>query len=848
MKLLFLNALKGLRKKKVQMFGIIFLVLLSTAVYTGMNSAIDRLEDKYYSYLDEQNVEDISVGVNIDYMRDLTVNDVEYMLTTSLKDITDEERMVIESYKALLNYPTFNVNVIYGAKAVFDKYDALSYIETRKLDNLTEKYDFYYERELSKVVQNGKHLLKVIPYNQNKKINNAYLIEGSFPLNKNEITILKGFAKKNGLKIGDFYKINDTDYKIVGFTYAPDYVYPLISMSMPIFDEKNNNVVYVYNNDFEKISGVNDNSDAIKDNFKTNRKFELEVSTASSDTKKETTDPMLKIFDENDVIMDMNTIVRIMRVGTLQLEFASNRLFAEYFLYLLLAISVVIILVVTKKRIDDERLQIGVLKSLGYNRFSIATSYLVYPILGSIIGGILGYFIGILVHTPIAEVLRSYYSVPLDNYHINFEYLKTSVFVPMITLSVLSYLIAIFMLRKKPLALLREGSNLKVNIFSKLVNIITRLLPFNQRFKYSLAFRSIGKLLIVSLTSFCTGLLITLILIGANLFNNVIDKSFGGVEYKYIAYSNGVYTYDKADESSEYSLNINIGINKIIDKKGVEKELKEDQNLTINGIEKTSKFTKVLDKDGNNIIDKLDDLNGALVSLNAKEILNLEIGDKINLKHEDMDLEYTIIGFYEDYMSMAAYVNKDGLTHKLKLDKNSYSTIYSNNDKYSNMDKLDSDEAKSIYYLISVADLKENIETQMDRFNGSVYIIIAFASVMCLIIIAVIANIVVEENKKTISLMKVLGYNNKKISNIVLNIYTPFIIVAYIISIPVMIKILKAIVAALVGDIGITIPIEADLFTSIMGLVGLLIAYFIAVEISKKALNKIPLSIALKRE
>lgn len=848
MKLLFLNALKGLRKKKVQMFGIIFLVLLSTAVYTGMNSAIDRLEDKYYSYLDEQNVEDISVGVNIDYMRDLTVNDVEYMLTTSLKDITDEERMVIESYKALLNYPTFNVNVIYGAKAVFDKYDALSYIETRKLDNLTEKYDFYYERELSKVVQNGKHLLKVIPYNQNKKINKAYLIEGSFPLNKNEITILKGFAKKNGLKIGDFYKINDTDYKIVGFTYAPDYVYPLISMSMPIFDEKNNNVVYVYNNDFEKISGVNDNSYAIKYNFKTNRKFELEVSTASSDTKKETTDPMLKIFDENDVIMDMNTIVRIMRVGTLQLEFASNRLFAEYFLYLLLAISVVIILVVTKKRIDDERLQIGVLKSLGYNRFSIATSYLVYPILGSIIGGILGYFIGILVHTPIAEVLRSYYSVPLDNYHINFEYLKTSVFVPMITLSVLSYLIAIFMLRKKPLALLREGSNLKVNIFSKLVNIITRLLPFNQRFKYSLAFRSIGKLLIVSLTSFCTGLLITLILIGANLFNNVIDKSFGGVEYKYIAYSNGVYTYDKADESSEYSLNINIGINKIIDKKGVEKELKEDQNLTINGIEKTSKFTKVLDKDGNNIIDKLDDLNGALVSLNAKEILNLEIGDKINLKHEDMDLEYTIIGFYEDYMSMAAYVNKDGLTHKLKLDKNSYSTIYSNNDKYSNMDKLDSDEAKSIYYLISVADLKENIETQMDRFNGSVYIIIAFASVMSLIIIAVIANIVVEENKKTISLMKVLGYNNKKISNIVLNIYTPFIIVAYIISIPVMIKILKAIVAALVGDIGITIPIEADLFTSIMGLVGLLIAYFIAIGVSKRVLNKIPLSIALKRE
>ena len=160
MRLLFLNALKGLRKKKVQMFGIIFLVLLSTAVYTGMNSAIDRLEGKYYSYLNEQNVEDISVGVNIDYMRDLTVNDVDYMLTTSLKNITDEERSVIESYKALLNSPSFNVNVIYGTKAIFDKYDALSYIEKKKLDNLTKKYDFYYERELSiLILKEGKGVI-----------------------------------------------------------------------------------------------------------------------------------------------------------------------------------------------------------------------------------------------------------------------------------------------------------------------------------------------------------------------------------------------------------------------------------------------------------------------------------------------------------------------------------------------------------------------------------------------------------------------------------------------------------------------------------------------------------------
>lgn len=846
MKLLFLNALKGLKKKKIQMFGIIFMVMLSTAVYTGMNSAVDRLENRYYNYLDEQNVEDISLSVNIDYLKDIKESDIDYMLDTSLKDITESEKDIVLKYKQLLKNPYFDVNIIYNVKNIFDKYNALNQIEMKKLDDLKEKYDFYYELEYSKIVQNKKQLIKVIPYNKDKKINKIYLLKGKLPTHEKEITMLEAYAKKNNLKIGDKYKINDIEYKIVGFTYAPDYVYPLISISMPIFDEKNNNIVYVYNDDYNNITGINDNSYAIKYNFKTDRKFEISVGQEEN-TSSEFNDPILKIFNEKDsVSMDVNTALRITRVGALQLEFASDRLFAKYFLYLLLLISVVIIVVITKKRIEDERLQIGVLKSLGYNKYSIATSYLVYPILGSIIGGLLGFMIGVLVHEPIASVLRSYYTVPLSNYVINFDYLKTSILIPMILLSILSYLIAIIMLQKKPLSLLKEGSNLKVNFFSKLVNKFTRILPFNLKFKYSLAFRSLGKLFIVTITSFCTGLLITLILIGSNLFNNMIDKSFSGINYKYIAYFNSIYSFDNKDESSEYILSTTLELDKIIDKNNKEKKIEKDTTITINGIDKESKYIKLLDENNKNIINKLED--GIILNKNAKENLKLEIGDRIKVKYKDLTLEYKIIDFNEEYMGITGYVKREDLATKLNVDKNSYTTIYSNNNKYNEMDKLTKEEAEKITYLLSVDDLKENINKQMDRFNGSIYIVIFFASLMTLIIIAVIANIVVEENKKTISLMKVLGYENKRISNIVLNIYTPFIIIAYILSVPVMISILKLIIKAIVGDIGVTIPISIDPLISLLGLIGLLIAYYVALFMSKKILNKIPLAVALKRE
>ena len=840
MKMLLLNALKGLRYKKVQMLGIIFMVLLSTAVYTGMNSSVDRLEDKYYSYLEDQKVEHIAVDISMDYLIDNVKPEQIYkIIDTKLKNISKEEKQTLLAYAELAKNPSFNVELIYGAKTILDKYDALADIEKDVMDDVAKKYNFTYDRELSKTVHQDNKIIKVIPYNKDKKLNKVYLVKGKLPSKDKEITILEEYARNNKIKINDSYKINETNYKVVGYTAAPDYIYPLVSLSMPIYDAKNNDVVYMYKDNYKNVKGVNDNCYSIYYNGDVERKF-----SAKSMTGK---DSIFKVFEDKRVSAGMSTILRLTRIGALQGEFASDRLFAKYFMELLLAISVIIIVVITKKRIEDERLQIGVLKSLGYNRFKIAVSYLVYPVVGTIIGGILGFLLGAVVSEPISTVLRSYYAVPLSGYKIDLNYLSYSVFVPMIVLSLLSFIIAFVMLRKKPLNLLREGSNLKVNFFSKLTNKITRHLPFSLKMKYSLAFRSLGKLFIVTVTSFLTGLLITLILIGMNLFNNLITKTFEGTDHKYIVYLNGIQESDKKYKDTDYVLQETLELDKVTDKNKKLKDKYKEQTITFTGIDKDVKYVKLLDskkKKLNNLLDN----NSAVISKNLSESLNIKVGDTLYAKYRDLEFSYKVAGITEDYISLTAYVSRESLAKRNGLNSNSFSLIYSNNDRYKNMSNLKEEELTNVVYMMNLEDLKDNIERQMDRFNGSIYIVIFFASLMVFIIIAVIANIVVEENKRTISLMKVLGYKNKSISNIILNIYTPFIIIAYIISIPVMVKILKLIVKALVGDTKITIPIEADPLTLFIGLVGLLVAYYIALFISKKALNKIPLSVALKRE
>ncbi len=851
MRLLFINAFKGLSRKKVQMMSIIFMVMLSTGIYSSMSMALDCMEDRYYNYLETQNVEYLSVDANINYKKDISSDLIGELLK---KDLTDDEKQLIYMYKASLNMPDNSNNPldseVFKAQlnTIFSKYDLVMDLKEKKIASLKDKYNYDYELDISKTLKEDNTYLKIIPYNKDKRINKAYLVEGKLPTKDNEITIMPKYAEINNIKIGDKYKIEDKDYKVVGFTYAPDYIYPLISFSIPIFDEATNNVVYINNDNYKDIKGSEEKTYSIVYNDpKVKRQFEITDATKEKFNDKS----MLKILNSSDITMSPFTLTRLGRIASLQIEFVTDKLFAKYFMYLLLSISIIVITIITKKRIDDERMQIGVLKSLGYSRFSIAVSYLTYPVVGSVIGGILGFLLGVIFTKPVASIYISYFVIPLKHYKIDFIYLFNSIRIPLIFLSILCYLVAIILLKKKPIKLLREGSNLKVNIFSKIINKITAKLPFKYRFKYSIAFRSIPKLLVVAITSFTTGMLIVLTLIGMDLMDTTIDKTFSGMKYKYLVIMNNVEK-DKIDTNSDYVLNTNLVLKEVEDKdKKIRKikNKKDDVVVSINGIDLDSKSVDIYDKNNKSIKEIIKDDDCIIINSNTHELYDISVGDKLTLKVDDTtSVNYNVCGISEEYMNYTAYVNRDSYSKKLGFKESVYTTIYSKNKDFADMKNLDLDTSNKIATILNFVDLKDSIKKSLDKYNGTIYIVIAFASIMAFVIILVIANIIVEENKKTISLMKVMGYKNKEISGVVLNIYTPIIIISYLLSIPAMIKFLEKVISLLSNDTELTIPITLSYQKAIIGLVFLLGAYYIALAICKRVLNKIPLAVALKRE
>lgn len=969
--LLFLNSLKGLKTKKVQMLGLIFLIMFTTGIYTVMNSSLDRMDSMSETYMEEQHTENMTILLNetkilsreniadmfnsqitewqdivldpvevtdemlltydqteLDTARDtIRANGVpEFMVDTILKQQIGKMLAGANYLVGILDgtYPANDLNtyIFYGCSASasldatnqdptlpyakfcpsnpqttsedkeedttsdscddtssstsnyatailklysnfssmtdtskygVDKYKYLSI----EMDKLADKYDFTYVLKANKVVSyavegdDQSYAASVMIYEDNIPVNTPYLIDGVWPSKLNEIAVSPQFLNANKLSIGDNWNISGTDYKIVATAYAPDYIYPAVSFNTPLYDELRHTIIYTTEDTYNNFSGSVSKYYTARFNNFTGRYDSDELQTLVKQVRK-----------DEYVTYVLSTATIHPRISTYTLEIKNNRTFTSYFMYVLLAIAVFIIIMVMKKRIDDERLQIGVLKSLGYKTTMIAAGYLVYPVVGSIVGGILGYILGVALQTPVVNLYKSFYNIPINEFQFYPKYLALSVLVPLIALSLLSYLVALFMLRQRPLKLLREGSNLKVNAVTKAITKVTSPLPFKQRFKLSLASRSLGKLFVITLCAFCTGLLLVLTLIGSTMMNLMVEYTFAGASYSYqVEYSTIqdpeiIAGYNQDHTGEDLVLSSDLTLYQIEHSNGSVSTLKDTESITVSGVASDLNLIKITDSKGNDIANTLtsqvDGYDTIIINDTIKTLLKVDVGDvlvmtkRVNIDGNVQcanDKKFYISGVNQTFSGLTSYVSRSVLADYLGYSEGSYNYVYT--DEYKSIYDESHEEVSDVF---RVEDLKKNIELAVQMANYSIYIVVFFSGAMALVIISIVSNIVIDENKKHISLMKVMGYKEKEIKSVVLNIYTPFVIIAYLLSIPAMKAILRWIISLVAKDLDFSVPIVLSWQGALIGFAVIMVSYFLALQLSRRSLSKVPLAEALKRE
>lgn len=121
------------------------------------------------------------------------------------------------------------------------------------------------------------------------------------------------------------------------------------------------------------------------------------------------------------------------------------------------------------------------------------------------------------------------------------------------------------------------------------------------------------------------------------------------------------------------------------------------------------------------------------------------------------------------------------------------------------------------------------------------------AFIIGVIVIYVVTSMLVEENKRAISLMKIFGYRKKEINSLILNSSTIVVVIGYIIGIPLILAALGAVIQLFEDSIGLALPPgRISPLYILTGFIVVMLSYGLSKLLCQKKVNAVSMSEVLK--
>ena len=418
------------------------------------------------------------------------------------------------------------------------------------------------------------------------------------------------------------------------------------------------------------------------------------------------------------------------------------------------------------RMIEEDRTENGTLKSLGYNNFYIILKYVIYSLLATIVGGILGVFIGsYLIPYVIWNIYKKIFYIPIFLYSVNSVYNMLGFWVCILCISGTAIIICIYNLKDVPANLMRpKVPKSGKKILLEKISFIWRKLKFSDKITVRNIFRYKSR---VFTTIFGIAGCTALILAGFGLKDSIKNIS----DYQF----NNIFKYDKMmviNENNEHTSLVNKIKNEDIVKNVVlvnyqsinvlKNDDKQDVFLIVpDEFNKLNDVISLMDyKDENKIYSELIDDTCAISEKTAK-ILNINIGDYINILDNDnnnykIKVSYIVKNYINQYMyiSKTTYNNLFGnyKVNSLLIDLNKYNIKESNDfdSKY-----ISSKDAISI---VNNFDVKDVLNDMLSSIDSIVAILIIAAAMLAFVVLYNLSNINISERKREIATLKVLGF------------------------------------------------------------------------------------------
>ena len=637
-------------------------------------------------------------------------------------------------------------------------------------------------------------------FKKTKEINLYDVTVGEDNKKEHEVIISEGYAVYNQISVNDEIRIGPKTYTVTGFFQRPDYLYMLQNENDSYKNISTFFLAYVTDEAFEQLE-----SDNCIYQVRYHHDNQMEF-------RKEIND---KYYMRSYLSADEN-----LRIDMVKMQ-AEMFIVISYIILMIMPLIVVILVsIVISRKVKSEQKMIGTLTALGYKKGQLMLHYAGFAMIPGLFGGILSVILAAIFAQPFGEIgLQDY-----EPMRIVCRLDPVAAIIGIVAPTVMYIFAAcrsVNKLLKKDTVLLLNGNSDQGKKNYKHILAKKRI---SFRIKYAL--RSLignpSRTFVVFLGIFLGNYIA---LLGYSFLDtmdytkqNLVD-GMGSYNYQYVL--------------NELITENNYGGETLI-MSTLENEAGKQFSLI--GTSSSNPYLHFKDAQGKDI--NIED--GYYITNVISALQGIQVGDIMTLNNPLTMEEYevTIAGIIDDNMQNAIFTGKEQASSILGIDEAAGNVIMS--------DKLLDIPDSKVIQTIKKTDAKEQFQNMSDQMNFMIYFLIGIGAIICVASIYVAVNMLVTENRSNISMLKVLGYNDKQINQIILSVNHILLPIGILVSIPLVFASTNMFLAWLAEFIGVLpqayIAPTSFIYTTILSCCS----YFGSLLLVRRKVSKVDMVESLK--
>lgn len=425
--------------------------------------------------------------------------------------------------------------------------------------------------------------------------------------------------------------------------------------------------------------------------------------------------------------------------------------------------------------VDEERINAGTLKALGYDDFDVFKKFAFYGLTAGLIGTTIGVILG---HTLIPSIAYNAYKVGFTLPKIEWHFHPGITVIAFIA-SLISSVLPAWIATKRELAekpaqlLLPKPPTSGSKIFLERLTPIWERMSFTHKVTARNIFRYKQRML---MTIFGVAGAVSLLFAGLAVqdsIGGINERQFGEIIHYDVIVAQNDYVSDQEEKDIMARLNGDtvkeyapIHYEELTKVAGAKKDKQSIKLIVPKDTKALSDYISLRNRKSQAPIDLPDD--GIILSERFAQLVNVKVGDSLTVMDaEDQERTVKVAGIAEMYMGHFAFMSPTAYEKAFAKDFTGNAHMVQLNDH--SQDNVEKQAAEFMKYS-GVINVVQNtvftnmIDTIVKALNKILKVLIIIAALLAIVILYNLTNINVSERMRELSTIKVLGFYDKEVT------------------------------------------------------------------------------------